>query len=234
LREILINGKWPLNVLEHRAERPEWPFCEAHTLSLAHSLIDVGTVVWDVGSEEGDFPALFGTWGAEVVLIEPNPYVWPQIRLHWEANVDRNPVACLVGLASDKVDPATPDYQVGIAVKRRGGCWPHVAFGDVFPEHGFRHIWEHARNSPQFRLDRLYLSTPDLIMMDIEGGELIALRGCEDVLRTRHPDVLVSIHPDFLYDLYGHTRQNVIEFMESCGYEGRLYCTDHEEHWWFR
>ncbi|MEE9178747.1 MAG: FkbM family methyltransferase [Acidimicrobiia bacterium] len=235
MREILINGKWPLNLLEHRAERPEWPYWEAATLALAHSLISEGTVVWDVGSEEGDFPALFGTWGAEVVLIEPNPHVWPQIRLHWEANNDRNPLACVVGLASDHIDPATPDYRAGIAEKRRGGIWPHVAFGEVMPAHGFRHIWEHAKVSPQFRLDQLApWGTPDLITMDIEGGELIALRGCEDVLIGFHPDVMVSVHPAFMADLYGQTPAELLEFMDSVGYKGKLYATDHEEHWWFQ
>jgi FkbM family methyltransferase len=195
---------------------------------MAHSLISEGTVVWDVGSEEGDFPALFGTWGAEVVLIEPNPYVWPQIRLHWEANVDRDPLACLVGLASDHIDHAKPDYDSGF-----DGIWPNVAFGEVFPAHGFRHIWEHARNSPQFRLDQLP-TTPDLITMDIEGGELHALRGCTRVLMESHPDVLVSIHPEFMADLYNQTPQALLYFMASVGYEGKLYATDHEEHWWFR
>ena len=229
MREILINEKWPLNLLEHRAERPEWPYWEAANLALARSLIDAGTVVWDVGSEEGDFPALFATWGAEVVLIEPNPYVWPQIRLHWEANVDRDPLACLVGLASNIMDPAKPNYDDG-----HDGLWPNVAFGKVMPEHGFRHIWEHGAHSPQFRLDRLDLPTPDLITMDIEGGELIALQGCEDVLRDSHPDVLVSIHPEFMKDLYHQDADMVHVYMSSLGYEEKFIAKDHEEHWWFR
>ncbi len=229
MREILINGKWPLNLLEHRAERPEWPYWEAGNLALAHSLIDAGTVVWDVGSEEGDFPALFGTWGAEVVLIEPNPYVWPQIKIHWEANVDREPLACLVGLASNHIDLATPDYDDGFTAG-----WPNAALGEVFPAHGFRHIWEHAHNSPQFRLDRLPLRPPNLIMMDIEGGELIALQGCADVLIEHHPDVLVSIHPEFMKDLYNQDAEELHGYMRSLGYEEKFIATDHEEHWWFR
>jgi FkbM family methyltransferase len=229
LREILINEKWPLNLLEHRAERPEWPYWEAANLALARSLIDAGTVVWDVGSEEGDFPALFGTWGAEVVLIEPNPYVWPQIRLHWEANVDRDPLGCLVGLASDHYEEATPDYDVGYT-----DGWPNVAYGEVMPAHGFRHIWEHARNSPQFCLDRLELDAPDLITMDIEGGELYALQGCEGVLKDSHPDVLVSIHPAFMADLYNQDAEELHVYMSSLGYEEKFIAKDHEEHWWFQ
>lgn len=142
MRETLINGRWPLNLLEHRAARPEWPFWEAHTLALANHLIQPGWVVWDVGAEEGDFPALYGTWGAEVVLIEPNPNVWPQIRLHWEANVDYSPLRCVVGLASDRTTYAN-DYDTGFE-----GVWPNVSKGEIKPDHGFRHIWEHSEVSP--------------------------------------------------------------------------------------
>lgn len=220
-------------LLEHRARRPEWPYWEAHTLAVARHLIRPGSVVWDIGAEEGDFPALWGSWGAEVVLVEPNPKVWPQIRLHWEANVDREPLACLVGLASDRTLPAEADYPTGFR-----GVWPEVAYGEVMPDHGFRHIWEHAGVSPQFRLDDWWmgenLPDPDLVVMDIEGGEWPALRGAEAVLDGARPDLLVSIHPEFLSDLYGADSDDVVRYVTDRGYEARRICIDHEEHFWFR
>lgn len=229
MRQTLINGRWPLMLLEHRAARPEWPFWEAHTLALARHLISPGMVVWDVGSEEGDFPALFGTWGADVVLIEPNPLVWPQIRQHWEANVlQRDPLRCVVGLASDRTRYGTPDYDTAYT-----GIWPNVSEGEIRPDHGFRHIAEHALVSPQFKLDDLDLPRPDLVMMDIEGSELHALRGMERMLRAERPQLIVSIHDQFLRDLYHSSADDVLEFMDGLGYERRHLCTDHEAHWWF-
>lgn len=224
----MINGRWPLHLLPHRATRPEWPFWEAHTLALAYMLIKPGNIVWEVGAEEGDFPALYATWGAEVVLIEPNPHVWPQIKLHWQGNVAHEPLRSVVGLASDQTVSVEADYDTGFT-----GGWPNVASGEVKPDHGFRHIWEHASVSPQFRLDDLGLPIPDLITMDIEGGELHALRGMEETLRQHHPQLIVSIHDGFLRELYGLSSDDVLAFMDGLGYEHRHLCTDHEAHWWF-
>lgn len=234
LVETLINGKWRLNLLPHRAERPEWPWWEAHTLALANHLIKPESVVWDIGGEEGDFPALWGSWGANVVIVEPNPYVWTQIRLHWEANCvddefDEGPwFLPVVGLASDVTVEAEPDYPIG----SRGG-WPEVAYGEVFPAHGFRHIWEHSGVSPQFRLDDLGLPDPDVVMMDIEGGEFHALRGMERTLIEARPHLVVSVHSEFMMELYGERSEDLVAWVASMGYDWRLICTDHEQHVWF-
>lgn len=223
---VLVNDSWPLRLLPHRAARPEWPTWETERLSYVHSRVKSGTVIWEVGAEEGDFPALYATWGAEVVMIEPNPFVWPQIKIHWEANTAKRPLASVVGLASSENVEATPDYPTGT----RDG-WPECAYGEIRPEHGFRHLAEHGAVSPQFRLDSLALPAPDLICMDIEGAELHALRGAEGVLASHHPEVVVSIHPSFLRDLYGQSSQEVHDFMADLGYRGHHLATDHEEHW---
>lgn len=218
--------------MEHRAARPEWPYWEAHRLSLAWTLIERGTVVWEIGAEEGDYPALYATWGADVVAVEPNPHVWPQIKAHWEANVYTAKrlgftptIYPLVGMASD-TSTKSADYDTGWT-----DGWPNVAYGEIKPDHGFRHIWEHKTVSPQFRMDSADVPPPDLICIDIEGGELHALRGMTETLLGARPNVLVSIHPDFLADLYGLTREDVLAFFESVGYRHRLICVDHEEHW---
>lgn len=228
MRTVKVNGRWPLQLLEHRAARPEWPFWEAHTLALANHLIEPGMVVWDIGAEEGDFPALWGSWGAEVVMVEPNPNVWPQIKLHWEANVDHAPLACLIGLASDADTFPETDYDPGYE-----GVWPKVATGEVKPDHGFRNIWEHPHVSPQFRLDYLHFPPPGLVMMDIEGGEFHALRGMEKTLLKHHPQLIVSVHPEFMAELYDEDPEDLLGWMTDLGYDHRMLCTDHEVHVWF-
>lgn len=228
MREIMVNGRWPLQLLEHRAARPEWPFWEAHTLALANHLIEPGMVVWDIGAEEGDFPALWGSWGAEVVMVEPNPHVWPQIRLHWQANVGHAPLTCLVGFASDTETHPVTDYPPGY-----GGVWPLVAYGEVKPDHGFRTIPEHGLVSPQYRMDDLHLVNPDLVMMDIEGGEFTALRGMVNTLEDHHPQLIVSVHPAFMAEVYGEDSEDLHRWMADLGYHSRPLCFDHEEHWWF-
>jgi len=232
MKLIDVNGRWPVLLLDHRAARPEWPYWEAHRLALAYHLIERGSVVWEIGAEEGDYPALYATWGADVVAVEPNPHVWPQIKAHWEANaatakrLDREPrIYPVVGMASN-VTTNDADHDLGT----KDG-WPNVAYGEIKPDHGFRHIWEHSGVSPQFLMDDIDVPDPDLICIDIEGGELHALQGMALTLRSARPNVLVSIHPDFLKDLYGLSREHVTDFLHAHDYETRLICTDHEEHW---
>ncbi len=61
--------------------------------------------------------------------------------------------------------------------------------------------------------------SPGLIKMDIEGAELLALRGAEVLLRTHRPTVIVAVHPDQLRMLGGTPRQ-VIEYMRGLGFNG--------------
>ena len=43
------------------------------------------------------------------------------------------------------------------------------------------------------------LSPPDFMKMDIEGGELAALRGAEAMLASIHPTMLIAFHGDELF-----------------------------------
>jgi len=55
---------------------------------------------------------------------------------------------------------------------------------------------------------------PDYIKMDVEGAELLALRGAEQVLRRRYPTIFLATH--------GHdVDRQCCEFLESLGYEIR-------------
>ena len=75
-------------------------------------------------------------------------------------------------------------------------------------------------------------TTPALIKIDIEGAELLALRGAEQWLRRPHTDVLLSLHPQYLGPRYGHTPEEVLGFLRDRGYATRFIASDHEEHWW--
>lgn len=235
MQQILVNDRWPLWLLEHRAARPEWPWWEAHRLALVHHLIsDIHRpVVYEIGAEEGDYPALYARWGARVVLIEPNPFVWPQIREHWQANTKDDPAGWYVGFASNITQVAVTDYDDS----DRDG-WPACAYGPIMPEHGFRHIREHAGNTNQKPIDQLQADLgwlpPSLITIDVEGGEWHVLQGAEQTLREQRPHVIASIHPDFLRDLYGTEPQTVHDWMSELGYQPRRICIDHEEHWWYQ
>ena len=203
MRPACINGRWPLNLPPHRAARPSWPWWEATRLAAMRHFIQPGDPVYDIGAEEGDFPALFASWGAHLVLVEPNPHVWPCIRWTWEANDLPAPLKWHVGLLGDA--PQSADLDDSNAVDMDG--WPACAYGPMIPDHGFRHLNEHAGIvSPVTTLDLLAQGLPpDVVTMDVEGGELHVLRGAQETLAEHRPIVFVSIHPEFMHDLYGIT-----------------------------
>lgn len=247
MKETWINGRWPLMLPDHRADRPEWAYWEATRLAAMHCHIEPGDVVYDVGAEAGDFSALFATWGAEVVLVEPNPKAWPTIRATFEGNSLRVP-AWLVALLTD-TDPYddtsygnpgdwtddTPDIQWD----RAGMGWPECTEGPMDPAHGFAHIGEgdcdavtldwmggKPDGAPRFPV-------PDVITMDVEGGEAHVIRGAVNTLVMHRPTVFMSVHPQFMADLYGEHPNQIHDTMRSLGYHGRFLGEDHEQHWVF-
>lgn len=59
--------------------------------------------------------------------------------------------------------------------------------------------------------------TPDLIKVDIEGAEALALRGMERLLRDRRPTLLLEVHPVELRS-HGESARRVVESLIGRGY----------------
>jgi hypothetical protein len=53
--------------------------------------------------------------------------------------------------------------------------------------------------------------------MDIQGAEYLALDGLSETLDERLPELFVEVHPDLLPE-FGHTAEELIEYLESKGY----------------
>lgn len=228
MRQVHINGRWPLILPPHRAARPEWPWWEAARLAAMAHHIGPGDVVYDIGSEEGDLPALWAKWGAKVVLVEPNERVWPNIRAVWEANELGPPAGWFVGFAASGYDHIEP-------LNDPDDLWPKCAYGEVIGDHGFLNLCERP-DVARTTIDQLVANNypvPTAITIDVEGAELEVLRGAATVLAEHRPKVWVSVHPEFMDDMYDQTPAQLMRSMHTAGYEGTFLATDHEEHWMF-
>lgn len=230
MKEVLINGRWPLKLPDHRADRPQWPWWEATRLAAMNHFIKPGMRVYDIGSEEGDFPALIAKWigpKGTIHLFEPNPKVWPNIRAIFEANNLDNQVY-FVGFAGDKttIKPQQPDWE------KAGDPWPECAYGEVIGDHGFMNLSERP-DIPTIKIDDGAIPPVHVITIDTEGSELRVLTGAAKTLQESQPIVFVSIHPEFMKDMYGDTKEDLLAFMASLGYNDTFLSADHEEHWLF-
>lgn len=235
----LMNGKWELLLPEHRADRYEWthpPYWEPERLESMHANLRPGDLIIDVGAEEGDMPGLYASWGCDVILAEPNPRVWANIRAVFDSNELTDQVrACWVGFLGDEVRAETAEW--GEQNGEGGSPWPRCADGPVISDHGFAVIVERP-DIPVTTVDLLTenVGVPQAITMDVEGSEYRVLKGAEQTLRQHRPLVWVSIHTDLQWmeeKFPGEEGEAVRALMNEVGYTGLHLATDHEQHWFF-
>jgi FkbM family methyltransferase len=92
------------------------------------------------------------------------------------------------------------------------------------------------RNIPTNSLDGLFATLPArtkpmLIKCDVEGAELLVLKGARKLLQESSPVLLLSVHPPAL-PRYGHSVEMLKQHLTNIGYDWTLIAVDHEEHWW--
>lgn len=230
-----LNGAYEIILPEHRAKRAEWyteKGWEKERLTALKNIIadqrlnDVGPVVYYVGAEEGEMPALCQMWGAKVVLFEPNPRVWPNMKAIWDANKLEYPIS-FCGFASSRTNDLahTSIY--------RG--FPPSANGEVIGDHGFMNLSEIDQSrSAEVKIDDLTTIEgalqPTVITMDVEGSEWEVLRGAELTLRSHHPVIVLSLHPEFMYEMYHEYAFDCRSWIKGLGYKETLLDYQHEVH----
>jgi FkbM family methyltransferase len=232
--KVKVNNTWALEVPEDRAtffaQRPNWEI--KRTQSMFEN-IKKGDVVIDVGAELGDFPALYATWGAKVICIEPQPKYWPHIKNYFDLN-KVEPLACFAGFAStiDEREPALADFELGY-----DGIWPLCALQPLEDWNGFRNVLETGVSTPQCTIDKLLadygINHVDMLTIDVEGAEFEVLKGAEITLREAQPLVYLSFHPEMIQRDWGNNFDDITHYMQQFSYDWAFLEKDHEEHWVF-
>jgi len=174
-----------------------------------------GDVLFDVGAHYGwislKAARCVGPAGT-VVAFEPSPPMAEILAYHLRVNrlhrVQLAPVA-----VSDCDSQAVPFYLVNRGISFRNSL---VIAGDVpllSPEDKTQIAVPTTTLDTFSRNHRL---VPKVIKIDIEGAELLALRGSIEILRNHHPVIIVEIHSGWLP--HGQTRDQILEFLRGYGY----------------
>lgn len=207
-----------------------WDYWEKERTEKMAKHLKHGDILFDIGSEVGWLSAVYAQMvgGENMVLFEPTPEFWPNIKETFEHNDLGMPKATFSGLIGKE---STPKPKVHV------GKWPQDAHADqLIDAMKYRYIHEHGDITEQISIDDFVKQTdivPRALTMDTEGAEILILQGAVKTLAAHDVLVWVSIHPDLaIANGYGDT-QNIHDLMNSLGYKGEFLARDHEDHWLF-
>jgi len=228
-RSVRVLGQYDLTLPYPLSDWDVFPYWERERVASMAEHLQPGMTLFDVGTEQGWCNLLYADMvGPEnMVLIEPTPSFWPNIRHTWERNFDVPPKGCYDVLVSDKTTTQGPWW-----------CgWPGYSNGPLIDRNSYRYIHNNDTDPvPEMRLDDIVFrsqTVPDAITIDVEGAEHLVLEGAAHTLVAHRPPVWVSIHPDMMLKHYGALDTDLHDFMGEIGYHAELLAIDHEEHWLF-
>jgi FkbM family methyltransferase len=226
-----LNGKYNLILPKHRADRPEWYTEQGWERARIDSLHDHLTdkdVLYYVGAEEGDIAALCQKFGATVVLFEPNPKVWSNIKAIWLANNLKTPIT-FAGFASNSTERKDEPIREG---------FPACADDEIIGNHGFKELYLESATYPQIKIDDVWspgiFKPPTAITLDVEGSEWQVLRGAEDTIKKYRPKIWLSGHPEFMFHQWGEHLGDLRRWIREFGYKEELLDYQHEVHLFYR
>jgi FkbM family methyltransferase len=186
---------------------------EPQETAMLRDLLRPGMTFVDVGANWGYFTLLAaGCVGpaGRIVSLEPDPRLFPLLR----ANIARNGYTGVVARQ--------------VAASDRRGAASFAGFDDQSEQWGLSHLTGEAGEG-MFKvvtcpvdalLDELRIDSVDLLKMDIEGAEELALLGMKEGLaRHRYQRILLEVHPGLLFER-GRTVADVLEYLRAAGYRG--------------
>jgi len=232
--EVNFNDKWPIKMLDHMAMQQvsQWKFWEKERLATMYAAIRPDDTILDIGTCHGEMSVLMASWlgdKGKIILVEPAPHFWPEIKAHFDEN-GLTPYECFQVLVSNESNDSVDASQA---------IWPDVAFTEeINPELGFAHLNDHAPNQPPpvpvIKIDDLGLPKVDIITMDIEGSEYEAIRGARETIRKDKPILFISVHPEMMWREHHHSPDDLHVMLAKWGYDGTYLHFDHEEQWLYK
>jgi len=159
---------------------------ELDTARLIHRLLKPNLWFVDVGANLGYFTLLAAKWTApagRVDAFEPDPINRKRLEQHLHENSLGDRVRIYPIAASSQAG------EVELIHPQSAGA-----------NHGMASMYKSLAGEgetftvPTARLDKLLNGSPDLIKLDVEGAELAAIEGMENILRSPTPPRLIIEH----------------------------------------
>lgn len=180
---------------------------EAETIDRVLAKIKPGDVFYDIGSCVGLYSIHAAICGAEVIAFEPDPMYRKRLKRNIKINKLRKSIQVL--------EWAVSDQQGGIVLYTDGLDGNSPSLRQV----GSRGKAMVKTDTIDRAIGNGQIPSPNVIKMDIEGAEVLALRGMNNLLNsTDAPRFLfIEFHPEFLPD-YDSSFEDCRELVESYGY----------------
>lgn len=169
---------------------------------------------FDVGAWVGPYTLMAKQLGARVVALEPDPAAYKQLLANVEENPSAHP-ACLV-------DSALSTEAPGPALLHMNN--PGDSMSSLSHQVPYSHVIEVSTFSLEDMI-ALY-GEPDLVKMDIEGGECIVMPAAGPLLRELQVPLVLSCHAEWYEPIFVGPLMRELEnwYMEKL--EGETYlCT---------
>lgn len=170
-----------------------------------------GMVFLDIGSYHGIYSLVAAKrlgGGGQIVAFEPSSREFDRLRLHlrWNGITTVHAESCAVGSSAAE----SAFFQITSGDATRGGLRP-PASDDSVAETRVRTICLDPYLS-SFPLDRV-----DLVKLDVEGGEMEALRGAHSMLTKLRPMLICEVL-DATTAVWGYEAREIIEYLRALGY----------------
>lgn len=164
-------------------------------------------IVFDIGSSVGLYAIHAALYGAQVVAFEPDPSYRRRLRRNISLNRLNKRIKVVDWAVSD-AKGTTILYTDGI----QGNSPSLKQVGD-------RGSVNVHTNSIDNAISQQLIPRPNIIKIDIEGAEILALRGMKDLLKDKDaPRILIiEMHPDFLEEFHS-SMEECTQLIESLGY----------------
>ncbi|MBV9303385.1 MAG: FkbM family methyltransferase [Acidobacteriaceae bacterium] len=194
-----------------RAESPE-----RHIVDWLHEKLRLGDTFFDVGAHYGWIAVhaadCVGHSG-RVIAFEPSPALIEVLAFHKDIN-RLTQLQIVPKAVSDTDSIAVPFFLVNEGLSVRNSL---TTGSDDLPY--LADVKNLRIEVPSISLDTFSLQTglaPDLIKIDVEGAELLVLRGAARVLDRFRPILILGVHPFWLAK--PQTTTDIFDFLHQHGY----------------